>query len=131
MDAGGKSQNGEENCATGADLGAEPIDLAHLRRFTLGDRRLELEILGLFVEQAPVTIEALKSARTGRDWTTAAHTLKGSARAVGAWRMAKLAEHAESLGGPADRAACDLVLHDLEEAAAAARAHVASLGCPH
>jgi HPt (histidine-containing phosphotransfer) domain-containing protein len=57
----------------------------------------------------------------------AAHTLKGSARAVGAWRLAKLAGHAESLGGPSDRSACAQVLREIEEAAAEARVQIASL----
>lgn len=108
----------------------EPVDLSHLRRFTLGDRNLELEILALFVEQVPVTLAALKRAETDRDWTMAAHTLKGSARAVGAWRLATLAERAEGLGGPSDRAARDGVLRHLDEAAAEARAHIVSLGAP-
>jgi HPt (histidine-containing phosphotransfer) domain-containing protein len=110
--------------------GAEPIDLTHLRRFTLGDKRLEEEILKLFIEQAPATIEAMKRARTKREWATAAHTLKGSARAVGAWRIAELAESAERLKGPSDRPACDLALRHLEEAAGEARAHIVAQSGP-
>jgi len=110
--------------------GAGPIDLAHLRRFTLGDKRLEEEILKLFIEQAPVTIEAMRRAQTKRDWVRAAHTLKGSARAVGAWRLAELAESAERLEGPSDRPNCALALRHLEEAAGVARAHIVSLTSP-
>ncbi len=109
---------------------AGAIDLQHLRRYTLGDARLELEILGLFIGQAPATVDALKQAQTNKEWVTAAHTLKGSARAVGAWRLAKLAEQAERLGGPNDRAACDSVVSQLEEAAAEARAHIVALASP-
>lgn len=109
---------------------AEVIDLAHLRRFTLGDRALELEILGLFIDQVPNSIQALKEARTDRDWMTAAHTLKGSARAVGAWRLAHIAEHAERSASPSDRAACELVLRDLAEAAGEARDRILALGHP-
>jgi len=109
---------------------AGAIDLEHLRRYTLGDARLENEILWLFIGQAPTTIDALKQAQTNQEWVTAAHTLKGSARAVGAWRLAKLAEQAERLGGPQDRAACDSLLTQLEEAAAEARAHIVALGSP-
>ncbi len=130
MDSSAKAQA----CGNGAsDRGAPsgaPIDLAHLRRYTLGDARLEQEILWLFIDQAPASVDALRRAATSRDWVTAAHTLKGSARAVGAWRLAKLAEQAERLGGPTDRAACDVVLHQLDEAAAEARAHIASLDLP-
>ncbi len=130
MAAHAQLEDANAGSAKSAPCEGEPVDLSHLRRFTLGDRRLELEILGLFIEQAPLTIAALKRAGSDRDWTTAAHTLKGSARAVGAWRLAKLAETAESLGGTSDRAACDSVLRNLEEAASDARAHIVSLDNP-
>lgn len=130
MDGAAKAHKYAQKTPDDAPTVAGSIDLAHLRRFTLGDKRLELEILGLFIEQVPLTIDALKLARTDRDWTTAAHTLKGSARAVGAWRLAKLSERAERLGGTSDRSACELVLYDIEAAAAEARAHIAALGRP-
>ncbi len=92
-----------QQCAqSGGRRGAQPVDLAHLRRYTLGDRGLELEILGLFVDQLPITIGALKNAPTEKEWGMAAHTLKGSARAVGAWPLATLAEGAERLHGLPD-----------------------------
>ncbi|MEZ5899585.1 MAG: Hpt domain-containing protein [Hyphomicrobiaceae bacterium] len=76
-----------------------PVDLKHLRRYTLGDSGLEKEVLELFLAQLPATIAALGAARTEKDWKVAAHTLKGSGRAVGAWRIARIAEQAEhSLG---------------------------------
>jgi HPt (histidine-containing phosphotransfer) domain-containing protein len=127
MNAPTKAQSRAQDGNKGAVLATGPIDLTHLRRFTLGDKSLELEILGLFIEQVPVTLESLKSALTDQDWRMAAHTLKGSSRAVGAWRLAKLSERAESLGGPSDHAACALVLREIEEAAAEAHAQVASL----
>jgi len=130
METAAKARTCKEGGAEGASAAGAPIDLDHLRRYTLGDVRLELEILWLFIDQAPATVDALKRARTSRDWVTAAHTLKGSARAVGAWRLAKLAEQAESLGGPGDRCACEGVLRRLEEAAAEARAHIIALGPP-
>ncbi len=45
------------------------------------------------------TIERLRRAQTERDWREAGHTLKGSARAVGAWRLAQVAEAAERSRG--------------------------------
>ena len=74
---------------------ADPVDLAHLRRYTMGDAALEKEVLQLFLDQLPLTIRALSDAASNRDWMVAAHTLKGSCRAVGAWRIAGLAEQAE------------------------------------
>jgi len=89
---------------------AAPVDLAHLSRYTLGNRALDLEILGLFTGQAPETIGRLACAGTQPEWRAAAHTLKGSARGVGAWRLADLAQSAEGLPGWADPAARDAML---------------------
>lgn len=79
-----------------------PVDLKHLRRYTLGDASLEREVLDLFLAQLPVTIASLGSARSEKDWKVAAHTLKGSGRAVGAWRIARIAEQAERSAGVSD-----------------------------
>lgn len=105
----------------------QPVDLEHLRRYTLGNRELELEILGLFVDQLPVTIGALKSAATDNEWGMAAHTLKGSARAVGAKPLAALAEDAERLVGDSDVDTRGATVRRLEAAAAEARAYIAAL----
>lgn len=64
----------------------------------MGNRSLELEVLQLFAGQAPSTLAALDAAHSAKDWHIAAHTLKGSARAVGAWALAKAAEEAERAG---------------------------------
>ena len=98
-----------------------PVDLAHLRRYTLGDKALEDEVIGLFLAQLPETIAALRSAATERDWKMAAHTLKGSSRAIGAWRMAQLAQQAEALVCSAEPAACSDAIIKLEAAASEAR----------
>jgi HPt (histidine-containing phosphotransfer) domain-containing protein len=76
-------------------LQLDPVDLKHLRRYTLGNRALEQEVLELFFAQLPSTIASLSQAASDRDWHMAAHALKGSGRAVGAWRIARLAEQAE------------------------------------
>lgn len=104
-----------------------PIDLAHLRRYTMGDRALELEILDLFAGQLPITIGALKDASSEKEWGIAAHTLKGSARAVGAWSLATIAESAERLRPLPEAQVRGLVVRRLEEAANAARAYIAGL----
>ncbi len=106
----------------------QPLDMQHLGRYTLGDRELEHEILGLFTDQLPKTIAALKKAATPKDWQMSAHTLKGSARAVGAWRLAKCAAFAEKIDFPADQAARHDALTNLEAATAEACAFVANLG---
>ncbi len=76
-------------------LPAAPIDRAHLSRFTFGNVDLEIEVLGLFAQQAPETLAQLADASSPKAWRDAAHTMKGSARAVGAWQVANAAEHAE------------------------------------
>src|SRR5882724_6732677 len=65
------------------------INRAYLARFTLGNGDLEREVLELFAGQAPIYLERLAAARTVRAWRDAAHTLKGSAAAVGALRVAQ------------------------------------------
>lgn len=115
--------------AAGLAAGTEmevPVDLAHLRRYTLGDDGLEREILGLFLAQIPLTIETLRFAPNDKAWHAAAHTLKGSARAVGAWRLARLAQEAERLGGPGEPGACHEALARIEEAAEDAAAFIAA-----
>lgn len=112
----------------GAATRAEPaLDLGHLRRFTLGDQGLELEILELFITQAPITLAALNSAITDRDWRIAAHTLKGSARAVGAWRVARLAERAEGMSRRRNPADCEAAARELAGALSEASAFIAAL----
>ncbi|WP_245280003.1 Hpt domain-containing protein [Hyphomicrobium sp. 99] len=100
-----------------------PVDLAHLRRYTLGDKALEDEVLQLFLAQLPETLAALRSAATERDWKIAAHTLKGSSRAVGAWRIATLAQQAEALRGNEAEACLDAI-SKLEAAVSEARTFV-------
>jgi HPt (histidine-containing phosphotransfer) domain-containing protein len=75
----------------------DPIDRAYLSRFTLGDRSLECEVLELFAAHARGQVEQLRSAQTVTDWKRAAHAIKSSAAAVGAWRVARVAGLAEGL----------------------------------
>lgn len=79
-----------------------PIDHAYLARFTLGNTALEHEVLELFADHAPTYLLRLMAATTDRAWYEAAHTLKGSARAVGARGVGALAEHAEAIKGFSD-----------------------------
>lgn len=75
--------------------GQDVLDRDHLARYTLGDAALEQEVLGLFIGQMPETLAMLRSSGDQKAWTLAAHTIKGSARAVGAWKLASAAERAE------------------------------------
>jgi len=71
------------------------LDRNHLTRYTMGDEALEREVLGLFIGQLPETLDMLRRCGDGKTWLRAAHTIKGSARAVGAWKLAETAERAE------------------------------------
>jgi HPt (histidine-containing phosphotransfer) domain-containing protein len=71
-----------------------PIDLEHLGRMTLGDVMLEHEVLAMFAAQAVGLIGAL--AILPSDAGALAHTLKGSARAIGAFQVADAAERLET-----------------------------------
>jgi HPt (histidine-containing phosphotransfer) domain-containing protein len=77
--------------------GTKPVDLTYLARFTLGNRDLEREVLDLFITHVPRYLTALQDAVTAKAWHDAAHTLKGSARGIGAWRVSRCAEAAERL----------------------------------
>ncbi|MGY4307407.1 HPt (histidine-containing phosphotransfer) domain-containing protein [Bradyrhizobium sp. USDA 4369] len=99
-----------------------PISLDLLRRMTLGDADLEREVLGMFSSQAVRLLERLQV--MPEDAAAVAHTLKGSARAIGALDVADAAEGLEVAlrdGDPADALAW------LGTAVAQARAAIADM----
>jgi HPt (histidine-containing phosphotransfer) domain-containing protein len=98
----------------------DPIDIVHLRRMTLGDVSLEREVLAMFSAQAVGLASAL--AALPSDAGALAHTLKGSARAIGAFGVADAAACLETLvqnGGDPTQA-----LAELTDAVAQARAAI-------
>jgi len=100
-----------------------PIDIGHLQRMTLGDVGLEREVLAMFSAQAVCLADALASLPA--DAGALAHTLKGSARAIGAFGVAEAAARLETLirnGGDQSEA-----LADLGDAVAQARSAVDAL----
>jgi HPt (histidine-containing phosphotransfer) domain-containing protein len=101
-------------------LAAEAVDRANLARFTLGNAALEREVLELFAAQAPLYLQSLRQAPTSRAWKEAAHTIKGSALAVGAWRLARFAEMAEKLDVEAEMALAEGHRHEAVDAVATA-----------
>ena len=94
----GARPNISEDKKTPFNNGQDPLDIEHLSRYTLSDRNLEREILSLFCEQLPKSLQAIRMARSPKEWQIATHTLKGSARSVGAWYVAELAAEAENAG---------------------------------
>ncbi len=87
--AGGKS----------TELETRPVDLVHLSKFTMGNRDLEREVLTLFRKQSVLFIDRLRHANDDQTWREAAHTMKGSARGIGAWAVGDAAQEAEQLNG--------------------------------
>ncbi|MFU0503733.1 Hpt domain-containing protein [Pseudaminobacter sp. NGMCC 1.201702] len=83
---------GGESCGAAQ---ARPIDLAHLSRQTMGDRALELEVLGLFVQQVLQARDQIFGMSTN-ERLRLAHSLKGSARGVGAFAIAACADEIEA-----------------------------------
>ena len=103
-----------------------PIDLVHLARMTLGDRSLEREVLELFDRQAGILIVRMQqTARAGIGAT--AHTLKGSARGIGAWRVARAAEVVEKAADEAGEPELTAAVRRLGAAAEESRALIADL----
>ena len=70
------------------------LDEGHLRRMTLGDQSLEREVLRVFARQIALMLKRIACAEPGHAGA-AAHTLKGSASGLGAWRVANAAEKLE------------------------------------
>jgi HPt (histidine-containing phosphotransfer) domain-containing protein len=71
-----------------------PIDRAHLARMTLGDPGLEREVLAMFAGQSASLMDHL--AGSPPNAADLAHTLKGSAMAIGAFRVADAADCLET-----------------------------------
>ena len=75
------------------------VDFGHLQVYAGGDLALMEEVLGLFREQAAIWVRLLDPAAEAEAWRDGAHTLKGSARGIGAFALADACEAAE-LSGP-------------------------------
>lgn len=87
------------------------IDTAHLTRMTLGDELLQREVLTLFVRQSAELVARMSTFPA--DMAAIAHTLKGSARGIGAFSAATSAERLERA---TDRGAARAALSELKDA---------------
>jgi HPt (histidine-containing phosphotransfer) domain-containing protein len=107
-----------------------PIDLVHLTRTTAGERSLERELLQLFERQANLLLQRMQAAPVEVLPTLAhtllAHTLKTSARAIGAAQVARAAEAVEFID-PAVGANVTRALAALRAATDEARSFIADL----
>lgn len=82
------------------------IDAAHLERMVFGDRDLASELLTLFLRQADMLLERMHEEPARR--AQSAHVINGSARGIGAWRVAEAARQIEELPEPLEAAMAEL-----------------------
>ena len=102
------------------------IDLEHLARMTMGEHKLEREVLTLFDRQAAMLLARMHDAAP----TVAAafaHTLKGSALGIGAWRVAEAADAVELVISEAPAAGSDSSLARLVTAVEEVKAEIAAM----
>lgn len=104
--------------------GEPAIDRAHLARMTFGEARLEREVLDLFDRQAGMLLARMTGAAPAAV-AALAHTLIGSARGVGAWKVAEAAEAVERAAG--SRSDLATALRRLSPAVAQAHAAIGEL----
>jgi HPt (histidine-containing phosphotransfer) domain-containing protein len=78
------------------------LDIDHLTAQALDDEELAREVLAMFLDQSADMLRIVRDAAAGLDRRNAAHRLKGSARAVGAFRVAAASEALEFLPEDAD-----------------------------
>lgn len=96
----------------------DPVDLKHLHKYTGGDVALEREIYALFREQVSMWLKLLKSDSDSQSWGSAAHSIKGSARGLGAHGLASACEAAEAVvvsGKTARASAAADVRHQVDQ----------------
>jgi len=106
------------------------IDLVHLARQSDGDAALESELLAMFDAQAAKLVARLNLPEVGpQAKADIAHRLKGSALALGAWRVAEAATAAEThfARNVAGEAPAGDPMQELQAAVNEARASIARL----
>jgi HPt (histidine-containing phosphotransfer) domain-containing protein len=93
------------------------IDTEHLSRMTLGESSLQREVLALFDRQADMLLPRIRGGAPAMA-AVSAHTLKGSAVGIGAFKVARAVEQVEQARDAQIGAAVDTLAAVLEEAKA-------------
>jgi Hpt domain-containing protein len=113
-----------ESCVGRTEVSAAGvIDRPHLTRMTFGEKSLEAEVLALFDRQAGMLLECMKQA-SPKAAAAFAHTLSGSARGIGAWKVAAAAEGLEFAAKDCDPVGVASALRQLAGAIGEARAAI-------
>ena len=99
----------------------QSVDFHSLETFAAGDSTVVRDVLGLFADQARAWSGGLALPDDG--WRDLVHTIKGTARGIGARRLGDLAEEAEREGP----AMAPQVLAELQAAAAEVEAYLAGV----
>lgn len=100
------------------------LDRDHLAAFTGGDPDFEKKILDIFLDNAPQYLASLRDTGAS-DWKATAHKLKGAARSIGAWNLAREGERAEHMGTPMeDDPKRQTILQELEKRLALLVSHI-------
>ena len=93
------------------------IDTEHLSRMTLGELSLQREVLALFDRQADLLLPRIRAGAPAMA-AASAHTLKGSAVGIGAFKVARAVEQVEQARHMEIVAAVETLAAALEEAKA-------------
>jgi HPt (histidine-containing phosphotransfer) domain-containing protein len=118
---------GEAARVADGEAAGQAIDTVHLARMTLGERSLQREVLALFERQADVLLPRIRKGLPELA-VASAHTLKGSAVSIGAFRVARAAELLEQAQTVHDRdAAIAAAINTLAAVLEEAKAEIARL----
>jgi HPt (histidine-containing phosphotransfer) domain-containing protein len=103
------------------------IDTEHLSRMTLGELSLQREVLALFDRQADMLLPRIRGGAPAMA-AASAHTLKGSAVGIGAFKVARAVEQVEQAQSLENRdAQIDAAVATLAAVLEEAKAEIARL----
>lgn len=105
----------------------DPLDFEFLAAQTFGDKALQIDVLRLFLAQSARLVPALP-ALGAQEQADAAHLLKGSARGIGAWPAAAIADLFEGAAAADRPAVFGEVVTVFEAARGAITAYLQRLG---
>jgi hypothetical protein len=105
---------------------SQAIDFEHLARMTFGEHDLERDVLTLFDVQAAMLLGRMDGSPP-QAVAVFAHTLNGSARGIGAWKVSEAAEALERDASGPEPAVTNDAIGRLSLAVAEARAAIAQV----